>query len=342
MKQRMRNAGSGWKMAARAMVLVALACCAASAYGQSCELGSDLDDAVRNAITTAAQRYFDMAAKADTASLKQNAIPSLAADFSGVENTIKDNQKQMAGAQATAKQVFELQAEGTAPLPRAEFYCGVFGKNGQTPGSAEFFLDNLPPGTYAVVVLDAASGQSHLSFSEVLQQAGTDWKLGGLYVKPAQIAGHDSDWFLARARDSKSKGQALNAWLFFQQTRSMLSPLPFMSTLASDKIMEEMQGAQPADMPAHGKTADLVAGTATYKLTSAFPQAVGDDLDLVVKYQAADVSNTNAAYQSNVAVMKALVTAHPELRSAFAAVVARAVDPAGHDYGTLMAMGEIK
>jgi hypothetical protein len=30
------------------------------------------------------------------------------------------------------------------------------------------------------------------------------------------------------------------------------------------------------------------------------------------------------------------------VRSAFAAVVARAVDPAGHDYGTLLAMGEIK
>jgi hypothetical protein len=33
---------------------------------------------------------------------------------------------------------------------------------------------------------------------------------------------------------------------------------------------------------------------------------------------------------------------YPEVREAFAAVVARAVDPNGHDYGTLLAMKDIK
>jgi hypothetical protein len=61
-----------------------------------------------------------------------------------------------------------------------------------------------------------------------------------------------------------------------------------------------------------------------------------------VKYQAADVSNTNQAYQNNIAVMKALVAKYPELREAFAAVVARAMDPSGRDYGTLLAMKDIK
>jgi len=40
--------------------------------------------------------------------------------------------------------------------------------------------------------------------------------------------------------------------------------------------------------------------------------------------------------------MKALVAKYPEVRDAFAAVVARAVDPAGRDYGTLLAMKDIK
>ena len=73
-----------------------------------------------------------------------------------------------------------------------------------------------------------------------------------------------------------------------------------------------------------------------------FPEVVGNDLDLIVKYQAADISNTNQAYQSNVAVIKALVTKYPEVRDAFAGVVARAVDPSGRDYGTLLAMKDIK
>jgi hypothetical protein len=69
---------------------------------------------------------------------------------------------------------------------------------------------------------------------------------------------------------------------------------------------------------------------------------VGDDLDVVVKYQDADVSNTSRTFQENIAVIKALVAKFPEFRDAFAGVVARAVEPSGRDYGTLLAMKAIK
>ena len=307
---------------------------------QSCQTSADLDASSRSGITAAGQRYFDLIAKADVATLKQSAIPSLAADFSGIEATVKDHQQDLSGAQATVKNLFLL--DGTTPAEHAEFYCGVFGKNGQTSGSAVFYLDNLPSGKYGVVLLDATSAKGRSMVSLILQQAGTDWKLGGLYIKAAQVAGHDSDWFLARAREYKAKGQAHNAYLFLVEARSLISPLNFMSTLATDKLFDEAQSAKAADIPANGKPVDLAAGTATYKLTSVFPEAVGNDLDLIVKYQAADISNTTVIYQSNVAVIKALVTKYPELRDAFAGVVARAVDASGRDYGTLLAMKDVK
>jgi hypothetical protein len=313
-----------------------------NARAQTCQTSAELEDAARTAITTAAQKYFGMAASGNAASLRQNAIPSLAADFSGIEATVKEHQSDLSGAQATVKSSFLLDASGVAPIPHAEFYCGVFGKNGQTANSAAFYLDNLPAGKYAVVLLDATSAKGKTMFSEVLQQAGTDWKLGGLYIKPAQIAGHDSDWFVTRAREFKTKGQLHNAWFYYQEARSLISPLPFMSTLATDKLYDESAASQPSDLPAGGKTANLPAGAATYKLTAVFPEVVGNDLDLIVRYESANVSNTNLAYQDNVNVMKALVTKYPEVRDAFAAVVARAVDQTGHDYGTLLAMKDIK
>ena len=283
-----------------------------------------------------------MAAKGAVASLRQSSIPSLASAFADVEIRVKDRQQDLAGEQATLKSVFLLDASGDAPIPHAEFYCGVFGKTGQTANSAAFSLDNLPPAKYAVVLLEANSSKTRTMFSEVLQQVGTDWKLAGLYIKPAQSAGHDSHWFLARAREYKGKGQMHNAWLFNLEARNLASPLVFMSTQATEKLFDESQGLQPADMPGGGKTADLSAGTATYKLTQLYPEAVGSDLELIVKYQSADVSNGNQAYQDNVAVMKALVMKYPELREAFAGVVARAVDANGHDYGTMLAMKDIK
>jgi hypothetical protein len=319
-----------------------LALSAGSGWAESCQSGSDLDDATKKALTTAAMRDFDLIAKGDVASLRQNAIPSLAADFSGIEGKVKESQAALAGAKPEARSPFVLVAEGTAALPRAEFFCGVFGSKGQTKDSAVFTLNNLPPGKYGVVILDAPTPKGAYSVSLILQQLGSDWKLGGLYTKSAQSAGHDSEWYAAKGREYQSKGQAHNAWLYNVQAISLVSPLPFMSTAVTDKLYDDLQKSQPADFPADGKTTDLSAGGVSYKLTAIFPQVVGNDLDLIVKYSAADISNSNQTYASNVAVMKALAAKYPELRDAFASVVARAVDPSGRDYGTMLAMKDIK
>jgi hypothetical protein len=309
---------------------------------ETCTTSGDMDAATHSALLATGQRDFDLVAKGDTASLKQSAIPSLASDFAGIEQAVKDNQAALTGAKATARPPFLLEADGSAPIPRAEFFCGVFGSNGQTSDSAIFTLGNLPPGKYAVVILDASSAKGLYTVSLILQQMGSDWKLGGLYIKAAQGGGHDGNWFLTQARDYKSKGQNFTAWLYYLEARSLASPLPFMSTAATDKLYDESQKAQPPDFPADGRTADLTVGGATYKLTTLFPEEVGSDLDLIVKYQVADVSNTNLAYQNNVAVMKALVAKYPELRNAFAAMEARAVATSGQDYGTLLPMKDIK
>src|SRR6202043_1112719 len=139
-----------------------------NARAQSCQTSSDLDDATRTSTTAAGQRYFGMATKGDVAAMRQNAIPSLASDFSGIEGTIKDHERDLAAAQATVKGVFLL--DGSTPA--SEFDCGVFGKSGQTANSAVFYLDNLPPGKYAAVLLDANSATGRTMFSLFLQPEG--------------------------------------------------------------------------------------------------------------------------------------------------------------------------
>jgi hypothetical protein len=302
-----------------------------------------MDAPTRSALQAAANRYFDMVARGDAASVKQNSIPSVAANFGGIEGTIKENQPNLTGAHATARPPFLLKVEGTAPLPKAEFLCGIFGAGGQTTNSAEFIIPNLPPGSYGVVTLDVPAQKSSYTVSFVLQQQGSDWKVGNLFVVPTQIAGHDSNWFIERARAFKTKGQKHNAWLYFIEGRQLVVPVPFMYTQLTDKLYDEAQSVKPTDFPLDGNTADLTAaGGKTYKLTAIFPLAVGQDFDLVVKHQSADVSNTGQTFQENMAVMKALVTKFPEVRDAFEGIVARAVEPSGKDYGSLMPMKDIK
>jgi hypothetical protein len=317
-------------------LLISLSAIAAPA--QTCLTRSDMDEATQAALVTTAKRFYDMAARADSAVLRQNAIASLASNFSGIENAVKENRANLAGVQAVPRPPFLLKAEGTAPLQRAEFLCGVFGANGQTRDSAVFVIPNLPPGNYGIVTLDAASPQGAYTVSFVLQQQATDWKLGGFYAKPAQISGHDGAWFADRARGFKAKGQIRNAWFYFGEARELLVPVPFMATATTDKLYDEMQAVKATDLP----PLDLVAGGKTYKVTDLFPVPVGRDFDLVVKYQSADVSDTGKTFQDNTAVMKALLTKYPEFRDGFAGIVVRAVEPSGRDYGSMMAMKDIK
>jgi len=65
-------------------------------------------------------------------------------------------------------------------------------------------------------------------------------------------------------------------------------------------------------------------------------------LDLFVKHRVSDASNSNQTYQDNIALMKALIAKFPEFREAFPGVEVLAVDSNGRDYGTLLAMKDIK
>jgi hypothetical protein len=314
----------------------------ASAAGQTCQGAGDMEAPVRTALETTARRYFDMAARGESAALQQNAVPSLASNFGGIEAAVKENQATFAKAQPSVRPPFLLTAEGGQPSTRAEFLCGVFGSNGQTRDSAVFDLNNLPPGKYGVAVVDAKGQQDARTLTMILQQMGADWKLAGFYVRAAQVNGHDAAWFIQRARELKTKGQNRSAWLYFREAIALTTPADFMSTQSTDKLYDEAQTVQPTDLPSEGKTVDLTAGATTYKLTAIFPLSVGSDLDLVVKYQAPDVSDTVKTFQTNASLMKALVTKFPEFREAFAGIVARAVDPNGQDYGSMLPMKDIK
>ena len=111
-----------------------------------------------------------------------------------------------------------------------------------------------------------------------------------------------------------------------------------MSTMVTDKLYDETQSVKPADLPPF----DLAGNGKTFKITALFPLATGNEIDLVVKYESASVANTSATFQDNTAVMKALLVKYPELRDAFDGVIARAVEPSGRDYGTMLEMKNIK
>ena len=352
-------AGRTARAACKLFIWLALAL-AGLAHGQTCAPGDEMDAPTRWALEVAAQRYFGLAAKGDVAGLKQSAIPSVAESFSGIAAAVQENQSSFAAAKAVLRDVFALTVEEQTPpaqgaSQRLEFLCGVFGKSGQTASSAVFVLNGLPAGRYAVAILDvvaaggtstgakqdSASNRDAYVVSFVLQQLAGEWKLGGFYAKAAKSAGHDSAWFAERARAFVAKGQTRNAWFYFLQARNLATVVPFMSTRETDRLYDEAQKIMPADLPGEAPL-ELLAGGKSYKIRTVFAYGVAGEVNLVVKYDGADVSDAAKTYAENQAVARALVAKWPELRDGFAAIVTRATEVSGKDYGTLVGVGELK
>ena len=322
------------------LVLMAfLVLCRPPAAAQTCESSAELDEGTRSALERTARQFFDYASKGDVFDLKQSTIASLSSNFANIEAVVVDQRSTYAGAQATVRASYLMEASGAEPIAHAEFLCGVWG----TPSWAIFGINNLPPGRYGLVIQDVSTPKVKYVLTTVLKQEGGVWKLAGYYSKPQEIGGHDGQWFLNMAREYNAKGAAHNAWFYYLTAWDLMAPVDFISTPRLDKLSEEMQSVRPSDLPTSDHPVALAAsGGRTFQLIQMSALPVDNNLDLLVKYRAPDVSDTKKTFDDNIAVIRALVARHPEFREAFAGVAARATEPSGRDYSTLLAMEDVK
>ncbi|HYX70673.1 MAG TPA: hypothetical protein VE825_16180 [Terriglobales bacterium] len=341
-----RNRGRTIWLAAAALALLL----AVPGWGETCSTVADMDPGTRQALEQAARLYFGYVAQGNTGALRQSAIASVAGNFGGIETAVKEHAGTFPAMQASVRGSFLLEALGQGTLARAEFLCGIFGPQGLTPESVVFVLNDLPAGRYAVVILEGKTKEGSKTVSFVLQQEPPmtgAWRLAGLYVTASRLGEHDGNWFWEQGRAYQAKGQAFNAWFYYGLARDLLRPLPFMTTAELVKFDDEQQRLlPPAGLPLKNPVEVMAEGGRTFKITQMFPVPDPNDaaagLDLVADYQAADISDTQKAYLDNLAVIHALATKYPELLQGFAAIGARAVDPAGKSYGTLLQGKDLK
>src|SRR5271165_4552919 len=274
----------------------------APALAQTCFNGPHLDAATRNAIESAARKYLDMSVRGDVAGLKSSAIPAIAGVFSSIEQAVVTNKEFLAGGQPAITGTYLLDAsEAKAALPRADFYCGIY----NSPDRIAFFIPNLPPGRYAIV-LQKIEGKETIRLTLILQELAGAWKLAGYYPRLSSIGGHDGQWYLSKAREFKTKGQLHNAWLYYLTAWDLMAPVDFMSTPQLDKVADEMQASRPGDVPSASSPLSLSASGKVFKITETTPVTIDDNLDLRVVYETSDAANSGLAFQGNMAVIKAL------------------------------------
>ena len=335
---------------AAAQIVFLLATLSFSWAAETCFTAPEMRGNTRQVVEAAARFHFDLVAQGNMAALRQNSIPSLAGDFTAIEAAAAQHRAALGGVQPAVRASYLLETDGNLTDARANFYCGAY----RTPDWVGFFVTGLEAGRYAIVIFDVPSPTSPQTFSVVLQQewaavvgnTGTSnkpesWRLAGLYIKSAVTLGHNADWFLEQARAYKSKGQNRNAWFYYLAARDLLAPLPFMGTPALDALLDEQQQVQPAELP-YSKPLTLPAAGRTFKITQVFAVPGDEGLLLVVKHEAENVADTAKADAWNQALSRAFLTRYPEYKQGFAGIVARAVEPSGKDFGSLLLMKDVK
>lgn len=310
------------------------------ALAAACKTQAALSEPDRAAIVDAARRIATDVQTGREDDLKAATIPAVAANFGVIQQSAAALTPLMASATLTVDAVYRLDAADAKPGDeQTQFFCDA----ADNSTHATFSIQHLPAGQFAFAVVHATGGAKPQQLSLLLQMqaAGSPWQLAGFFPKPLTVAGHDGLWYWRQARSYAQKKQAWNAWLYYSASVYLLQPAGFFSSTNLEKLVDEQQAAKPAGLP--GETPlTVTANGAETKITSLRTDDALGGLDLVLHYEAAGNSDPVAARTRTVAVMKALLALHPELREAFHGLWAFADTAAGQPFSLELPMQELQ
>lgn len=283
------------------------------AFGVSCKTQGAMTEAERAPIVQAARQIAQDVQSGRTADLKAATVPAVAANFNSIAQASTALAPLLSGAAITVDAVYRLDASDAKPGDEQEqFFCDA----GES-AHVVFSIQHLPPGQFAFALVHATGVAKPQQMALLLQslQAGAPWQLAGFFPKPLTVAGHDGLWYWKQARTYVQKKQPWNAWFYYSTAVYLLQPAGFFSSTNFEKLVDEQQAGRPPDLP--GTTPlTVTADGASYKITSLRTDDELGGLDLVAHYNSTSSDPvTNRTH--TIAVMRGLLTLHPELREAF-------------------------
>ena len=203
----------------------------------------------------------------------------------------------------------------------------------------------LPPGRYAVVLADAAGAPlgGQLAFILVWDGTASEWKLGGLTVRPGILDGHDGVWWWTEARElaaaDQEKPDSWSAWYAYETARELLLPVDFLSSSNLEKLNAEQAAIRNAPQDAFPLA--LPDGDRTWKIVAVHPDVTLVHADLAVVYESTGVTDPAAERTEAIAVLSALLKAQPGLRQNFHGLWAVAVKDGKHTPVMELSMAQI-
>ncbi len=312
-------------LAGTCALLFASLCCN-RAMAVACTTQAEMKDADRAALATAARDLATLVAAGNADGVKARTIQAVASGFDGIASDIRGLGPLLSGASLRVTAVYALDASNATPgQDQVEFFCG----QAANAAHVSMSIPQLPPGRFAFVVVEATGVKEPQRLAMLLENVGgaptagtssASWQLAGFFPKPLITGGHDGVWYWQKARDLHKAGENFSSYFYYETAQYLLLPADFLSSSNLDKLGQEATSVTPPGLPG-AQPMEVQAGGQSLKVTNLHTVPSLSDpkagLDLVVNYDAADVSDPAATRTKTVGLMKAMLTAHPDLKNNF-------------------------
>lgn len=302
----------GW--IATVFLCVLLAAPVAS-HATSCTTQAELSPQDREVLAAAGQRYAGAVFQQDFTFLQAALLPAVAGQWEGIRGVVEQSEPILKGGKIQLRSLYLLDASTLAAPADTQFFCS----NANGSLTVTISMRALPPGRFAVVLADAAgaplAGQMAFILGWDTSAPAPTWKLGGVFIRPGQLDGHDGVWFWERAREQARSNSSWSAWFCYEAARYLLVPVDFLSSPNLEKLGQEQ--AQLKNSPAEAFPYSLADGPRTWKIDAIRFDASLHQADLGVTYESTGVTEPAAVRTEAVAVLSALLKAQPALRQGF-------------------------
>ena len=302
------------------------------AQAVTCTVAASMSAAQRASLFQAAQQLSEQIVSGQAATLRSASIPALASNFGDVTQMLSSVTPLLSGATLDITNLYDLDASDLkSTQDDVQFFCGVSGSQLLVTVT----IGTLPPGHYALAVLHAEGVKQPAQFSLILQNTGTDaapkWLLAGLDERPMTLAGHDSVWFWTQARTLKTQGDDWSSYFYYEAADYLARPSDLYTSPNLEKLSRETASVQPNNLPGN-RPMTLNGGAQSFAITGLRVDDGLGALDLRVDTRVASVADPVAARKDALAVMAALLAAHPGMRTAFHGLWVYEMTPAGQSF----------
>ena len=283
----------------------------AASHATSCTTQAEMSGPERDALAATGQRLGTAVMQQDMTTLQSALLPEVASQWDGMRQAVEYNAPVVKGGQVQLRSLYSLDATSLTAPQDTQFFC----TSANASMTVTITLRELPPGRYALVLADATgtplAGQ--MAFILGLQSGG--WKLGGVFIRPGMLEGHDGVWYWDQARQMVQAGAPWAAYYLYEAARYLSLPVDIIASPNLEKLGQEE--AQIPGSPVNAFPYSVTAGDRTWKIDSIRFDPSLREPDLGVTYESTGVTDPAAQRTEATAVLSALLKGKPELRKSF-------------------------